>query len=166
MSASEYRRLMSSGKSGAAWRGSVAKPTECRGIRFPSKIQAAVYSLLTNPLSMGERPAYAASMSEKQVVIREPIIDLLTLAVNGKPGRWRPDFLVIRFQNIRRYLLDGPVDRTVVEIHEAKGSRASESRDWRLRAAAAHNEYPNLPIYVWRWSGKQPVRFTLEEAFK
>jgi hypothetical protein len=42
----DVRRLLAAGSPGSAWKGKVAKPTDVQGIRFPSKIQAAVYSTL------------------------------------------------------------------------------------------------------------------------
>lgn len=153
----QFRAILQKKASGGSWRGKAAKPTETRGIRFPSKIQAVVYRELTGLQSVAD---------DVTLIIREPVIDLRSMAVAGKPGRWRPDFMVVRHRAAHVEGRD-PIDSsTTVEIHEAKGSRASESRDWRLRAAATSNEYPGIPIYVWRWSGKTATRFTLEEALR
>lgn len=147
------RKLAASGAPGGAWRGKVAKPGESHGIRFPSQVQKKTYEMLklTHP---------------KAIIIREPIIDLWTLAVNGKPGRYRPDFMVVE-ETLGQWVAGEWVGRHFkVEIHEAKGSKGAESRDWRLRASAALNEYPFIPMFVWRASGKTVSSVTLQEFFR
>lgn len=122
---------------GGSWRSAVAKPTDARGIRFPSKIQAEVYQLLASQAGF--------------VVIRDPIFDIDALGKDGRPGRWRPDFLVI---NMRA---------KTVEIHETKGTKNAESRDWKLRARAFINQHPDLApeAYVWRRVSGSPKRTLL-----
>jgi len=164
LTAAQYRELMAkrnlaaSGAPGSAWRGKVAKPGESHGIRFPSRVQKKTYEALKI-----EFP--------KAIIIREPILDLWTLAVNGKPGRYRPDFMVVFSSKTKPFcedLVPGGivVDLMEVQIHEAKGSKGAESRDWRVRAAAALNEYPFIPMYVWRSSGKTVSRVDLKELFR
>lgn len=145
MSLAEYRQkvlghvppvqaALSAVAKGGSWRSAVAKPTNVRGIRFPSKIQAEVYQLLVAQAGV--------------VVIRDPIFDIDALGKDGRPGRWRPDFLVINTKT------------STVEIHETKGTKGAESRDWRLRARAFLNQYPDLApeSYVWRRVSGSPKR--------
>lgn len=153
MTSAAYKALLKAppAAKGGSWRGRVAKPRTIDGIRFPSQIQGAVWLLLTLPTRQ--------ATSKTQMIVREPIFDLWSLAVDGKPGRYRPDFMLVK------KVLSGPCQENyVVEIHEAKGSRAAESRDWKVRAAAAKTEYPFFDFYVWRMSGKNPRRMSLAEA--
>lgn len=147
------RKLAASGAPGSAWRGAVAKPGESHGIRFPSQVQKKTYEHLKFNYP-------------KAIIVREPILDLCTIAVNGKPGRYRPDFMVIEEVGGAHVNGDWFPKHLEVSIHEAKGSKVAESRDWRVRAAAALNEYPFIPMYVWRASGKTIHRVPLQELFR
>jgi hypothetical protein len=145
------RKLAASGAPGSAWRGAVAKPGEAFGLKFPSQVQLRTYQQLKY-------------LYPNALIVREPILDLRSLAVEGKPGRYRPDFMVISLRPGLTGWVKEPFD---VEIHEAKGSKGAESRDWRVRAAAALNEYPFIPMYVWRSApGKTVSRVSLQEALK
>mgnify|MGYP003430685161 CR=1 FL=1 len=147
------RKLVASGAPGSAWRGKVAKPGEAFGLKFPSQVQLRTYQQLKY-------------MYPKAMIVREPILDLWTLAVNGKPGRYRPDFMVIEEVEGAHANGDWFPKHLEVSIHEAKGSKGAESRDWRVRAAAAINEYPFIPMYVWRATGKTVYRVPIQELFR
>ncbi len=156
VSVSDYRRLMASGRPGSAWRGKVAKPTDALGIRFPSKIQARVYQILQGATSL--LAFYVPGRTT--LVVRDPILDLPSiLGRGGRPARYRPDFMVVSTVNVGEVC-----GTTEVSIHEAKGSKGAESRDWRLRAGAALKAYPGIPMFVWRYKGKEIVQSTLQEV--
>jgi hypothetical protein len=144
MSPAEYRALMASGKPAKGWRGAVATPTTVEGLSFPSKVQAETYRAL--------RLRYGPTA----MIIREPILDLPLLGLEGgKPGRHRPDFIVV-------FWVPG-TDTPSVSIHEAKGSKSAESRDWRLRIIAASRWFPRVPIFVWQRKGKRTFSTPLPE---
>ena len=44
-----------------------------------------------------------------------------------------------------------------VEVHEAKGPRGLESRDYAPRLAAFRAQHPNVPVFVWRKRGGRLV---------
>lgn len=104
-------------------------PTTRDGIRFASRLEADLYGL--------------AKSEPGAVVIPHVRFPLHVVRSEGEPATWfTPDLLVMR--------LDVAGERWTVEAWEAKGAKACESRDYRLRARAFRATYPNIPLRVFR----------------
>lgn len=114
-------------------------------------------------------------------IIRQPHFDLWSSwkPGMGKPLQFTPDALVVygprtpraTLEVLAGHRLPGPGEKIprvheadlardvlqVVEIHEAKGPRKLESRDYRPRLAAFRATYPSWPVFVWRKAKGQLV---------
>jgi hypothetical protein len=110
-----------------------AERTGVDGITFASKTEALLWRFL--------RATFVRS-----VIIRQPIFDLWVLS-NGKdaPPIWRPDFLLIA---------------DTAQVHEAKGRKGLDSRDYILRRKAFEASYPRIAVVEWRME-----RGRLEETY-
>lgn len=154
ISREELRRILGS-KGGAApppdkrpKQFARAKPTVVNGFRFASKTEATLYrSLLLRQRS-----------TPGSILLRQVRFDLPALAApvedidkpdTAKPETWTPDFLFIEPAG------DPPV--WAIEVHEAKGTKGSESRDFTLRLRAFRLSFPNIPVTIWRTAGRGKI---------
>lgn len=101
-----------------------AHPVTADGIRHASKHEKRVYEHL--------RFLYRGAILLRGVRWDLPCI--------GQGETWKPDFTILEPL--------GPLFR--VAVHEAKGSKAGESRDFRLRLKAFLVSYPSVTVTVWR----------------
>lgn len=124
-------------KTGATW----------RGVWVASELERDVLEALWKGRNEGD------------LLLRQPRFELWSSwrPGMGAPLRFTPDALVIRLASMERplELKDGePTRRSwALEVHEAKGPRKLESRDYRPRLAAFRATYPWLPVWVWRREG-------------
>lgn len=140
MTSAEYRDQAQ--RKSRSWRTSVAKPTTVNGIRFRSKVEAATYRWLNIPANLG-------------VILRQVKFDLPNITPAGEPMQsWTVDFA----------LCWNPFSRPVpLAVYEAKGSKAAESRDFRLRLNAFRAQYPWIPVWICRLVRGEIKAFPVEE---
>ena len=109
-----------------------------RGVGFRSRLESLVYERLWQ---------LEEARPDGGGILRNPHYDLWgswRLGM-GKPLIFTPDFQVTR-----SVLSAGGLLVTAIEVHEAKGPRALESRDYVARLAAFRAAFPWLPFTVWR----------------
>lgn len=104
--------------------------TTVRGIGFRTRLEALVATRLWE---LEEAKGAAAG-----VIVRQVRFDLWTSWAPGMgaPLRFTPDFLVLR--------------PGVLEVHEAKGPKVAESRDFVTRLAAFRAMLPWARVTIWR----------------
>lgn len=104
--------------------------TTVRGIGFRTRLEALVATRLWE---LEEAKGAAAG-----VIVRQVRFDLWTSwrPGLGAPLRFTPDFVVLR--------------PGVLEVHEAKGPKVAESRDFVTRLAAFRAMLPWAPVTIWR----------------
>lgn len=107
--------------------------TVVRGIRVRTRLEALVFEHL-----LSREEAVAAAGRTPGVVLRQPRFDLWRSWAPGMgtPLRFTPDFAVLR--------------PGVLEVHEAKGPAAVESRDFVVRLAAFRAMLPWATVTIWR----------------
>lgn len=127
MTSAQYREQAQ--RKGRSWRTNVAKPTTVDGIRFRSKVEAATYRWLKMPAACG-------------FLLRQVRFDLPNITPIGETMQsWVVDFVLVLANHDRSHL---------IRVYEAKGSKAAESRDFRLRANAFRSLYPWISVMVCR----------------
>ena len=115
------------------------------GVWFASKLEADVFDELRRLVG-----------NHRGVIIRQPRFDLWASwrPGMGKPLAYTPDFLEV-------WGSGSSENPWRLRVHEAKGPRKLESRDYRPRLAAFRASYPWLPVVVWRRHGlglaRQPL---------
>lgn len=118
--------------------GQRGRTTYSRGIGFPTRLEALVFEELWR---LEEARGLGGG------ILRRPRYDLWSTWREGmgRPLCFTPDFQVarIRFEGSGLALVD-------VEVHEAKGPRSLESRDYVTRLAAFRSQFPWIPFTVWR----------------
>lgn len=105
--------------------------TVVRGVTFRTRLEALVAQRLWE---LEEAKGAAAG-----VLLRQPRFDLWTSWTPGMgtPLRFTPDFAVLR-------------PGEPFAVHEAKGPRALESRDFVARLGAFRAMLPWVPVTIWR----------------
>lgn len=138
-----------------------AKRTEERGITFASGLEALVFRRLCQ-----RREDIPGAL-----LLRQPRFDLWASWTPGmgKPLVFTPDFLLVVPRDVLAMepeALDDDVGARTggawtsrhcalwdIEVHEAKGARGLESRDYVPRLAAFRAAHPRVPVFVWRAAG-------------
>lgn len=128
-----------------------AKPTTVNGIRFASKTEAVLYRRL-----LLRQRGSPGSLLLRQVRFDLPALsdpDVDPENASEAPETWKPDFVFVDPVEISE---DGTPLWTIT-VHEAKGSKGTESRDFKLRLRAFRVSYPNIPVMIWRSVGRGKI---------